>query len=330
MNSRQQTGPKPDSPPVEAGFDYFWRYAAARQQIYWRQLAGQPPPWTDNPILAHWRFTNVYRATDRVSQYLINQVQSGRWNWPDTFARTLLFKCFNRIETWQSIVAQLGEPNRDRLSDPRLGRLLGQLASSGPIYNAAYIMPPPRLYPGAKYQRHLNLIRDMVASDTPARIEQAPSLETAFMALRNWPSIGDFLAYQWVIDLNYSPHLNFDENEFVVAGPGACRGLGKCFGPNSGWTDAELIRWTTDRQDLEFTARGLAWRPLEGRPLQLIDIQNIFCEVDKYTRLAQPGLTPAGAGQRPKQIYRPASQPRTAAFPTKWRVTIELDIAQPA
>ena len=37
--------------------------------------------------------------------------------------------------------------------------------------------------------------------------------------------IGDFLAYQYTIDFNYSPYLNFSENSFVKAGIGAIRGI---------------------------------------------------------------------------------------------------------
>ena len=55
-------------------FDTYWRFAAARQQIYEARLAGKAPPWTDDPILAAHRFTNCYRAADRVSQFLITQV----------------------------------------------------------------------------------------------------------------------------------------------------------------------------------------------------------------------------------------------------------------
>jgi hypothetical protein len=55
-------------------FDTFWRFAAARQEIFLRRLAGQHSPWTTDPILRDHRFTNVYRASDRVSQFLIRHV----------------------------------------------------------------------------------------------------------------------------------------------------------------------------------------------------------------------------------------------------------------
>ena len=55
-------------------FDTYWRFAAERQEIFFRRLAGAPPPWTADPILRQFRFTSPYRASDRVSQYLIQRV----------------------------------------------------------------------------------------------------------------------------------------------------------------------------------------------------------------------------------------------------------------
>src|SRR6266496_2497692 len=59
--------------PTEV-FDTYWRFAAERQNIFFRKLAGLPPPWTSDPILERHKFTNAYRASDRVSQYLIRHV----------------------------------------------------------------------------------------------------------------------------------------------------------------------------------------------------------------------------------------------------------------
>ena len=310
---------RPD-PKTRPGWDLFWRYAAERQSIYWRRLRGDPPPRTSDPVLAAFRFTNVYRATDRVSQFLINHVQDKSWDWPDTFVRTLLFKLFNRPQTWQELVESFGQPNQKNLGDPRLDRALEQIAGRGSIYNPAYIMPPPRQYSGPKHRRHLQRVRDMDKADVAQKVSQAASLVEVFETLKSWPSLGDFLAYQLAIDLNYSTHLDFDEDEFVVAGPGAQRGLKKCFAPGRIWTDEELIRYTAKNQEAEFARRNLGWLPLPGRRLKLIDVQNIFCEVDKYSRLAMPGLGGPNDSQRPKQNYRQDNRPLTFRFPSKWEI----------
>lgn len=55
-------------------FDSYWRFASSRQAVYEARLAGRSQPWTRDPILTQYRFTNCYRAADRVSQSLISGV----------------------------------------------------------------------------------------------------------------------------------------------------------------------------------------------------------------------------------------------------------------
>ena len=52
------------------------------------------------------------------------------------------------------------------------------------------------------------------------RIAECRTMRQAFELIRAHPMIGDFLAYQYVTDLNYSTICNFTEMEFVIPGPG--------------------------------------------------------------------------------------------------------------
>jgi len=52
----------------------YWRLAAERQAIFFRRVSREAGPWTDDPILNRYRFTKAYRASDRVSQYLLHHV----------------------------------------------------------------------------------------------------------------------------------------------------------------------------------------------------------------------------------------------------------------
>jgi len=313
-------------PTATKGFACYWSFAAERQQVYYRRLAGCSDPLTENPVIAANRFTNAYRASDRVSQYLITHVQySDEWGWLDTFVRTMIFKVFNRVDTWQHIVQEIGEPDWAALRDGHVARAVGTIAGKRPIYSAAYIMPPPRSVSGPKYVRHLELVRRMVLDGAPGDVYSARSMADAYLVLRRFESIGNFLAYQFVTDLNYSDHLSFSESEFVAPGPGAVRGLRKCFSDSAGLSNEDLLRWTWERQEEEFSARGLVWDGLWGRPLQLIDVQNLFCEVDKYTRVALPELTRYAPGKKIKQRYRPATEPLTAWFPPKWGLNEAVD-----
>ncbi len=316
-------------PQTTAGYDAFWQFASKRQEIYFHKLSGtlEDNP-SEDPILAVNRFTNAYRASDRVSQYLISCIQYNQeWSWIDTFVRTLVFKIFNRIDTWNYLLASIGEPDTNALFDRTIDHALEVLAERQPIYSAAYIMPPPRSASGPKYSRHLDLLRRMIIEEAHVEIQDCENMEQAFGILRRYESVGDFLAYQFITDLNYSSYLDFSEQEFVVPGPGAIRGIKKCFHGTNDLSYEEIIRWTLDQQHDEFKTRELLWRGLWGRDLQLIDIQNLFCEVDKYTRVAMPELSEFASGTRIKQRYRPDPSPMTAWFPPKWGINENIMLA---
>src|SRR3546814_1053854 len=64
---------------------------------------------TDDPILRTYRFTNSFRAADSISQYLIREIQYDSARSPDpaeVIFRTLLFKIFNKVETWELLETQ--------------------------------------------------------------------------------------------------------------------------------------------------------------------------------------------------------------------------------
>jgi len=304
-------------------FDTYWRFAVERQAVFFRRLEGAPPPWSDDPILQRHRFTNAYRASDRVSQYLIRHVQyAGELGAEDLFFRTIVFKLFNRIETWEMLEREVGGIHADDFTPERYERVLQRAMQGGQrIYSAAYIMPAaPGTTGRAKHAGHLRLLARMLGDELPRRLAEAHSLRQAFELIRAYPMMGDFLAFQYVIDLNYSPLLDFSEMEFVVPGPGARSGLRKCFRDLGGLSEADMIRLVTERQAEEFARRDLAFRDLWGRPLQLIDCQNLFCEVDKYARVAHPDVSDRTGRTRIKQVLRPAGRIERPWYPPKWGI----------
>jgi hypothetical protein len=301
-------------------FDTYWRFAAERQRVFFRKAAGSQPPWTSDPILGRYRFTNAYRAADRVSQFLIREVQlGGPQNARDVFFRTILFKLFNRIDTWRLLESQFGAISPDTYDHTSYERVLSDAMTSGRrIYSAAYIMPSGRVEGQRKHEAHLKLLEQMMREDLPTRLTQCGSMQEGFDLLGGYPMIGDFLAYQYVTDLNYSSLLNFSEMDFVMPGPGARSGIRKCFADFGSYSESDLIRWMADHQEEEFARRGIDFPSLWGRPLQLIDCQNLFCEVDKYARVYHPEVTGLSGRARIKQEYRGNSEPVDYWFPPKW------------
>ena len=311
-----------------AVYDTYWRFAAERQEVFFRKLDGGVPPWTDDPIIARHKFTNAYRASDRVSQYLIrNVIYDGDQSVPEVFFRTILFKLFNKIETWELLTSCLGMITWKGYSFDQIDCLLSTaLASKTRIYSGAYIMPSGGTAFGyrQKHRNHLKLLERMMDDEVPYQVSGAASMRQAFEILRSYPTIGDFLAYQFVTDLNYSEICDFSEMEFVVPGPGARDGIHKCFNDLGGLSEPDIIRLVTDRQEYEFNRLGLKFRSLWGRRLQLIDCQNLFCEVSKYARVRHPDVTGVNDRNRIKQVYRPTDEPIQFWFPPKWGINHPL------
>lgn len=304
--------------------DTYWKFAAKRQEIFFKRIAGKAVMTTD-PILLKHKFTNAYRAADRASQYLISEViYKGDQSPDELLFRILLFKLFNKIETWQLLQNELGIVSWMDYSFSRYNQILHQALWAGePVYSGAYMMPSGRSSFGhdKKHENHLKLIELMMHSHLAQRIQEAKSFEAVYRLLLSFPLIGPFLAYQYATDINYSNLTDFSEMDFVMPGPGAKDGIRKCFKSLGDYTEADVIRYITDRQEQEFERLGINFKTLWGRPLQLIDCQNLFCETDKYSRVAHPEVNGISNRTRIKQLYKNTYRtPTCYFFPPKWNL----------
>jgi hypothetical protein len=319
-------------------FSTYWRFAEERQHVFFRRLRGDPGPWTDDPIIRRHKFTNAYRASDRVSQFLIRHViYGGSYQGLDSpeevVFRVLLFKLFNRIETWQRLEGAFGPLSWKEYRFDRFDNLLEKAMVGGErLYSAAYIMPAAPRPAGdhRKHRSHLRLLESIIRSGLPGQLARAKSMQAAFALLRSVPSLGDFLAYQFVTDLNYADFLEFSEMEFVVPGPGARDGIAKCFSSLGGLTEIEIIRFVADLQEDMFLAHDLHFPTLWGRRLQLIDCQNVFCEVDKYARMHHPDVSGRTGRTRIKQQFQSKGPVKEVWYPPKWGLNDQVMCGLPA
>lgn len=309
-------------------YDSYWYYAYERQNaFFYRNILNQSFPWTKDPILNSFRFTNDYRANDRVSQYLINHVIYGNddmdFTDEDMVFRIILFKIFNKITTWCMIESQLKEIRlrKNILTDIRK-ILMKSYQRKEKIYSGAYIMPSGSSIFGnkIKFLNHLALLELMVKEDFFKKVSESQDFEELYHLLLDYPMIGPFLAYQYAIDINYSTVVDFSEDEFVSAGPGAQSGIIKCFSNVENSDYEYIIKYVTEKQEYEFDRLGLKFYTLKGRPLQLIDCQNIFCEFDKYSRVKYPAFEGKYNRTRIKRKYVENHTPINFAYPPKWKL----------
>ena len=159
-------------------------------------------------------------------------------------------------------------------------------------------------------------MRDSLAT----QLQRCKSMLQGFQILKAYPMVGDFLAYQFITDINYSTLTDFSEMEFTVPGPGARDGIHKCFESIGELSPRDVIRTMADIQNQQFVRLGLRFRSLWGRPLQLVDCQNLFCEVGKFARCAHPDVGGLAGRTRIKQKYRIDPRPLRYWFPLKWEI----------
>jgi alpha-glutamyl/putrescinyl thymine pyrophosphorylase clade 1 len=308
--------------PRDGVYELYWTFASRRQAAFERRLAGEPPPWTADPIIQQYKFCNVFRAADRVSQYLISRVAYGDAadTDEDRAFRIVAFRTFSNTRTWDAIEAALGEPPGLRhLASGAFERALSETkARYGGLYTGAFILCANKAYGfDEKHLNHVALFQHMFIRDQLGlKLQATGSLAQVVALLQAYPLMGPFMAYQIAIDLNYSALVNFSENDFVQAGPGALRGLRKAFIDFGDYQPDDVILDMVERQDEEFERLALPFGGLFGRPLHAIDCQGLFCELDKYCREAAPELV--SNRTRIKARFAPSSQPLPLAFPPKW------------
>lgn len=308
-------------------FDLYWKFATERQNIFYRKLYEDQPPYTSDPILNSYKFCNVYRASDRVSQFLIKNViyTNDPFSESDILFRIFLFRLLNRIETWELLENTLGKIGLSSFSPGKYSQVLSHARSSGQsIYGNAFILSANKAFGfDLKHDNHLALLEKVFLKDNlDIKLIGSKNLKNLFTQLRKIPLIGDFMAYQIAIDLNYSDVFKFDEDDFTIAGPGALRGINKCFIAANGKDDAYVIKYMVENQEKEFARLGLRFKDLWGRRLHAIDCQGLFCEVDKYARVKYPELK--SNRSRIKAKYKANGAKISYFYPPKWGINQKI------
>ena len=304
-------------------YDLYWYFAWERQNIFWKKLNGEEAPWTDDYILQQYKFCNSYRVNDRVSQYLLkNVIYNGNiYEDEDMLFRIILFKLFNKEATWELLVNEFGDITLKEFNFERYSKVLSEATLKGvKLYNDAYISCANKAFGyDRKHDNHLALLNKMFNEDKIAgRIKSCKTMKEAFDIIKSYPLIGNFMAYQLVTDINYSEVVDWREDEFTVAGPGSLRGIKKCFIDIGDMSNEDIIRYMYEHQDEEFKRLNLDFKRIGDRPLQLIDCQNIFCELDKYCREKVPELKSNRTKIKKKYVYK--KEKIVYMYPPKWGV----------
>ncbi len=259
-----------------------------RELIRESRASGSPPPWTADPVLASRRFCNVRREDDRVTRWIRENVREPYAGHPFLW----LMLCMCRIVNWPDAIAELIEapsawPIDDDFDPEATALALARRAGRGDkTYTAAYVVPAPSER-GASKHRYIALT--MVGDLWRRRGEFGPwyfsgaTLEETHRRIRMSRGWGDFLAYQAVVDMRFCPSLLAhapDVTTWAAAGPGSIRGLNRIHGRPV----ATKLRQADALRELLAVRRLLANE--HDIDLDLSDVPNVLCEVDKYLRVS--------------------------------------------
>lgn len=276
-------------------------FVSERHAIWERRQLGEPRPWTTDPTMARYRFTNVFRVLDRGTQWPLRELylpmlevirsQEGTPEWRARYgSRELLMRAFyyritNQPVGWEAMREHFGYyPTVADLGDPELAAAWDAATADGvALYRKAYRTPQP--YSGVpKRTAQLRWVRELFtpgsSADLMPSFVAAASMRGRYEALCAVPGVGPFTAMQVLTDYGYVTE--GDEDEFVVAGVGAVRGAALLApGEAPERVIAELQRIVLLQPDVPTisTATGV-------RTPSLMDIQNTLCEYDKLVRWA--------------------------------------------
>lgn len=268
-----------------------WLYwITERSAIRLKKEANKSKPWTDDTILQSFRFCNVRRMDDKVSQWLLKE-----WYVPHHDNKNMLMVCalarfVNNPATLEQIEDLLFRP---MWQTDRIAKALRSYRDKGnTIFNGAYMV---------RGNNGIDKIDSVVNFYVePLKKIKIPnhSMELAWKEILPSFGLGSFMAGQIVADLRHAVTGRWgDRKIWAPKGPGSLRGLNRLLerplkAPMS--QDAflaelgKLIALATIRLPSTLTGR-----------LEAIDWQNTLCEYDKYSRAL------LGEG-RLKQLYKGA------------------------
>ena len=290
---------------VDAAMAYS-TFVEARHAAYEARQRGEKPPWTDEPIVASHKFTNVFRILDFGSQFVVTDLIDSELEPEDQLMRLFLYRHTGRVEVWRWMLADLGEyPTRANLW-MALGSMKSYREKTGrSIFTSAYLVYPQSSVKGTdKLESIFDLTSRLFVSGKRTAYDflNGTNQTDRFQALRTNKGVADFMSMQILTDWGYTPHCGRDlENDFVVLGPGARKGalaLDPTGDPNQTFTFARNL---VSDLDVFLHVEGKRYRTPSW-----MDVQNTLCEFSKWVRFAQKPLAgpyvPAHPGPQPDPV----------------------------
>jgi len=287
----------------------FLHFVDEREKVRLKRLSGLPAPWTTDPIINKYKFTNIRRRHDRVSRWIKSYLITPAIECGDEYLWfTLLIA---RLLNWPPTLAALLDAGvipcgPSNFKAELFVEVLENLRSTGhKVYGGAYMLYPTRKDPGGVKSRAVAeyIIKDVVKRSGAVNaavwggIESGEhSVELIVSELSKCYGVGTFMAGQVAADLTYT-ELNFkDVYSWAPLGPGSQQGLNLL-------TEQALYHlWKQDEFNAVLIELNSSIRERLGiDDLTLHDVQNCCCEYSKYIK-KKPDIG------KPKSIYKPETE----------------------
>ena len=299
---------------------HLYNFITRRYKIHLRKdVLKKPQPWTKDPVLLEFRFTNVRREHDRETIWLLDHiVNNPKVSYEDKLLNCILFRLFNKHETSELISQPIKfnaryNPEAYRavfeareLTEPHYVFFTGAFITGG-MKRALKWYLPKGTSEDSMPMRVMKFMEHLFNDGVVRKIKACKTQKEVYDLLRGYLGIGDFLAYQMFVDMTYIKEFPFSENEFTAAGPGCKNGLNFLFLDRDGMSYEECLFWLREHLgDLFKDTIGKPWDPNKlfsdlpehDRCLNVMSLENCFCELSKYIRAK------TGTG-RPRKKYTP-------------------------
>lgn len=295
--------------PVER----FFAFARERHQIYLNRSSGKHWPWTEDPILREYRFTNVFRELDKTTVWFRENVRDRLRDSHRVLFATVAFRWFNRIETGRVL------NQHDLLTDWDASKAKEVLKDLPVIVTGAFIVRSPDGM--TKLDGIIHCIqmfwneRDEWEGYLLPLAEKGlgfTTLQGLTTRLIEYPMMGKFMAYEVATDMRFTKWFDNapDIMNWANPGPGARRGMQRLNGndnpkersrPKGGSNGIAVKKVRQEEEKLvEFMRKLLRkskrpeYWPADWPKWEMREVEHTLCEFDKYERVRLGQGTPRG------------------------------------
>jgi len=248
---------------------------------------------SEHPYFANHPSTQNRRYMDRESQYFIKARNNYQGDYPISDA--VFHLIFRKFSTYEKVLNNYDEYPGNLMNDGKAEEVADFIINNCDVpFTGAYLVP----HRDKKFTKKVAGWLDIFNNYDLEKISKMQTAKEVFDFFKSINGFGDFLAMQFTTELGWLDSTQYGGNEFVIPGNGAVRGLKKLGVPEK--FHSQAIKELSEMNLLSDSP----WMPLT-----YMDIQNTFCEYDKFTRYN--GGFDNGGREKQKRKRRANSEPIT-------------------